>query len=149
MSPTDEVYLTLAGGATIRADELSFRCARSGGPGGQNINKVSTRVTLLFDVETSPSLTAAQKARIRARLASRINRRGVLRVVSSKHRTQAANRRAATQRFVELLSDALRVEKPRKRTSLPASAKRERREEKNRRAHVKQERRAPHSPDDW
>ena len=126
--------------AAIDENELTFAHARSGGPGGQNVNKVSTRVTLLFDVQASPSLTPVQKARIRARLATRINREGLLRVVSSKHRTQRANREAAVKRFAELLTEALHVRKPRKRTRVPATAKRRRREDKTRRARLKKDR---------
>src|SRR5664280_3566590 len=89
-------------------------CIRdSGGPGGQNVNKVATKVTLTFDVAASPSLTDAQRDRIRARLATRISKDGVLQVVSQRHRTQGANRAAALERFVELLRDALAEEAPR------------------------------------
>lgn len=133
------------GGAGIDAEELRFTFQRSGGPGGQNVNKVNTRVTLLFDLLASPSLTAEQKELIGRRLATRISRDGVLRVVSSRHRTQSANRRAALARFVELLTAALHVEKPRKPTRIPPAARRRRREEKASRARVKDLRRPPRS----
>jgi ribosome-associated protein len=75
--------------------ELVFSTSRSSGPGGQNVNKVNTRVTLLFDIEGSASLSARQKALLRRRFPGRINKNGVLRVVSQRHRTQLANRDAA------------------------------------------------------
>ena len=71
----------------IPDSELSFVTSRSSGPGGQNVNKVDTRVTLLFDVGASPSLTDEQRSRVLARLPGRINREGVLRVFSQRYRT--------------------------------------------------------------
>ena len=126
--------------ARIDPDELAFDFARSSGPGGQNVNKVNTRVTLRFDLANSPSLTAAQKERIRTRLPGRISREGVLRVISSRHRTQGANRMAAVERFIELLTEALHVERPRHPTRVSPAAKRRRVEEKSRRGQVKKER---------
>jgi len=126
--------------AVIAEDELTFEFTRSSGPGGQNVNKVSTRVTLRFDVQASPTLNPAQKVRIRKRLATRISRQGVLRVVVSKHRAQSANRRAAVERFVELMTRALHVEKLRKKTKVPAAVKRRRREEKARCSQRRKER---------
>ena len=126
--------------AVIDEDELTFEFTRSSGPGGQNVNKVSTRVTLRFDVGASPSLDPAQKARIRKRLATRISRQGILRVVVSKHRAQSANRRAAVERFVDLMTQALRVRKPRKKTTVPAAVQRRRREEKTRCSQRRRER---------
>jgi len=80
----------------IPDSELSFVTSRSSGPGGQNVNKVDTRVTLLFDVAQSPSLSEAQRALLLERLPGRINKEGVMRVVSQRHRTQSANRRCCT-----------------------------------------------------
>jgi ribosome-associated protein len=144
--PIADSTITLIGNTTISSHELSFRYARSSGPGGQRLNKVSTRATLLFNVSASPSLTASQKARVRRRLGSRINRRGILRVVSSKQRTQAGNRRAALNRFIELMADALSLEKPRRASSPPASADRKRRRNKEHRARLKEGRRARFDP---
>ncbi len=85
--------------AAIAEDELRFTYSRSSGPGGQNVNRVETRVTLLFDVLGSPSLSEGHKRRIASLLATRINKEGILRVVSQRHRTREANRRAARERF--------------------------------------------------
>ena len=92
----------------IPDEEVSFVTSRSGGPGGQNVNKLETRVTLRFDLAASPSLTDEQKSRLRERLATRITRAGILHVTSQKHRTQAENREAAVARFAELLREGLR-----------------------------------------
>ena len=116
----------------IDEDELSFTFTRSGGPGGQNVNKVNTRATLWFDVEGSRSLGDSEKAVIRKRLTGRISKDGRLHIVSMRHRTQAANRFAALERFYTLLAEALRPRPIRKATRTPRSAKERRLNEKQR-----------------
>ena len=120
--------------------ELLFTTSRSSGPGGQNVNKLSTRVTLLFDLQNSAALTPGQKELVRRRLAGRINRQGVLRVVSQRHRTQLANREAAVQRFVDLLAEALAEAPERVPVEVPREADEKRLEEKRRRSRLKRER---------
>ncbi len=124
----------------IPEGELRFKASRSSGPGGQNVNKLNTRMTLLFDVKNSPGLSQEQKQSIQRRLASRINHEGVLRVVCQRHRTQAANKRGATERFVEVLVDALKKRRPQKKTHVSAAVKRRRREERERRSRLKRSR---------
>ncbi|ETX01784.1 MAG: hypothetical protein ETSY1_06025 [Candidatus Entotheonella factor] len=125
---------------SIPEHELWFTTARSGGPDGQHVNKVNSRVTLWFNVPESPSLSDFQKRRIMSRLATRINQAGELRVVAQQHRSQMANREAAVERFAALLRDALVQEKPRQKTAIPAAAKRRRVDEKKQRGQVKQQR---------
>ncbi len=134
--------------AAIAEDELRFTYSRSSGPGGQNVNRVETRVTLLFDVLGSPSLTEWQKGRIAGRLATRINKEGILRVVSQRHRTREANRRAARERFEELLTGALRTVRSRRKTRVPRGARRRRLEGKRRRGELKRLRTRPGSRDE-
>ena len=133
---------------TVRIDakELSFRTSRSGGPGGQHANKTETRVTVSFDVDASPNLDEAQKARLRERLSSRLTSDGILQVSCDSQRSQRANRDQAVDRLVELLQDALEVPQTRRPTRVPRGAKRRRRESKRRRAKVKRGRGAvdPH-----
>jgi ribosome-associated protein len=121
----------------IPEEELTFLTSRSGGPGGQNVNKLETKVTLRFDLAGSPRLSEEQRQRIRERLATRITRDGVLQVSSQRHRTQAANREAAVARFAELVGEALQEETPRKPTKVPRAVKRRRLEDKRRRSETK------------
>ncbi len=130
-------------GILIGEDEISFTFSRSSKPGGQNVNKISSRVTLLFDVANSPSLSAEHKNQITTRLRTRINKYGVLRVVAQRHRSQAANREAAIERFVELLQETLKPVKARKKTRISFTAKKRRLNGKKRRSRLKQERAKP------
>lgn len=125
---------------TIPASEFRFVASRSGGPGGQNVNKVNSRMTLLFDVDASEALSDEQKTRIRSRLAARINAEGILQVSSQQFRTQGANREAATRRFAEIVAGALRERKRRKATRVPARAVEQRLEEKRARSERKRDR---------
>lgn len=124
----------------IPADEIDYTFSTSSKPGGQNVNKVSSRVTLLFDVGTSPSLSDDQRHRIATRLRTRITKDGVLRVVSQKHRSQHANREAALARFIELLRDAIRVRRKRKPTRVPREVREQRLREKKKRGRLKKTR---------
>jgi ribosome-associated protein len=124
----------------IPESELTFTAARSSGPGGQHVNKISSRVILRFNVAASPSLSEAQKHRLLTRLATRVSKDGVLRVMSQKYRSQSANRRAALERFVTLLHAALTPVPPRQQTVIPPAAKQHRLEEKKRRGQLKQRR---------
>ena len=126
---------------SIGDGEISFTYARSPGPGGQNVNKTASKATLWFDVANSPSLSADQRRRLCAELATRIGRDGMLRVVSWRNRTQPANRRDALARFTALFAEALRPRLRRKPTR-PSRASRERRlSDKQHRSRLKQTRR--------
>ncbi len=131
----------------IDESELGFSASRSSGPGGQNVNKVATRVTLRFDLEASPNLSAEQKARIRERLPTRVSKAGVLSVSAQRERSQSANRELARERLVGLLRGALEVEPDRRPTRVPKRVDRRRLEEKRRRSQVKRERSRRYRPD--
>ena len=121
---------------SIPEHELDERFVRASGPGGQNVNKVSTAVELRFDVAAS-GLAEDVKARLLALAGKRVSREGVLMIDSREHRTQAQNRAAARARLVELLQQALHRPRSRRKTR-PTRAARERRlESKIQRARVK------------
>lgn len=100
----------------IPRDELSFRASRAGGAGGQHVNKSSTRIELIWDVRSSRTLSAAQRSRLTAKLATRLDSEGILRIVASDFRSQTRNRDAAEDRLARLVRQALAVPKPRKKT---------------------------------
>ncbi len=127
---------------------IEVRFSRSPGPGGQNVNKVSTRVTLLFDFGLCPELTSAQITRIRQRLRTRVSADGRLRVVSHRERTQTRNRAAAEIRLLELLSEATRVRRTRRPTRPTAASRRRRMDRKRQRGDLKQQRRRKPTADD-
>jgi len=124
-------------GCSISSSELSFSFSRSSGPGGQNVNKVNTRVTLSFDVANSPCLNDWQKAMIRRCLATRINKNGVLRIAADSCRTQQGNREEVVRRFVDLLRRALHEQRPRKKTKVSRRAKERRLSAKKNRGSLK------------
>jgi ribosome-associated protein len=121
----------------INDGELRFEFSRSSGPGGQNVNKVETKVRLRFDVRNSSSLTGDQRDRIEERLATRITKDHVLHVTSQRHRSREANRRAAIERFTELLDEALAEEEPRVAGKVPKAQRKRRLESKRRRSQKK------------
>ncbi|WP_286181688.1 alternative ribosome rescue aminoacyl-tRNA hydrolase ArfB [Desulfovibrio sp. Huiquan2017] len=128
---------------SIPESELRFTACRSSGPGGQHVNTTDTRVTLLFDVAGSPSLTELQKVAIRGKLRRRMDKHGVLQVTSQMFRSQKTNKESAVDRFVELMQWALKPVVPRKETRVPRSAKRRRLERKKRTGQRKRERKTP------
>jgi len=121
-------------------DDFIFRYSRSSGPGGQNVNKLNTRVTLFFDVSQCGVFSDSQKRRILKKLSTRANKSGVIHVVSQKFRTQKANRRAAAKKLSELLTEALRKKPIRRKTQVPRWAKEKRLQEKKQRSRLKQQR---------
>ncbi len=123
---------------SIPDDEIHFTAARSSGPGGQHVNKVNTRVTLLFNLEKTDSLSEEEKRRVGSRLSTRVSRAGILRVVCQRHRSQHLNRQEAQERFVRLLSEALAQATPRIPTVATRAAAERRLRAKHHRSKMKQ-----------
>lgn len=139
--------IEINGRVSIDESELTYRATRSGGPGGQHVNTSATRIELLWNVGASPSISDADRARIRKRLANRIDQSGVLRLVEGGSRSQHRNRQEVTERFARMLARALAKRKKRKKTR-PGRAARERRlREKKHRSQIKKDR-GPIRPDE-
>jgi len=143
----DATHLAISPDLQLPVSELEFRASRSGGPGGQHVNTSSTRVEVWWDVAASPTLSEAQRQRLLARLAARLDGTGRLRLVSSTSRSQLRNREDVTERLREVVAQALAVPKPRKRTKPSRAAKAARVDAKRRRSAVKQDRRRPGQDD--
>lgn len=110
--------------------ELEYRFSRSSGPGGQSVNKVSTQVELLFDIERSMILTDNQKHLIFQKLKNRINSHGILLLKSNETRSQLKNKEIVASRFITLVSEALKPVKKRKATKPTKASVRRRLDEK-------------------
>jgi ribosome-associated protein len=133
---------------SIPDSELRFSAARSGGPGGQHVNKVSSRVILEFDVIHTSALSPYQKRKIAERGGNRLNQQGILRLQAQRHRTQSANRAELLEKFVKLLQDALRPVKSRVPTRVPRRVREKRLKEKKLRTQVKRVRQTPKNMDE-
>lgn len=94
--------------------EFQYRTSRSGGKGGQNVNKVSTKVELLWDINSTLIFNEFQKTKLLEKLANRITNDGIFHVVAEEERTQLRNKEAAIKRTIKLIIESLKVEKPRK-----------------------------------
>jgi ribosome-associated protein len=117
--------------------ELTFKTSRSGGSGGQHVNKVSSKVELNFDVHHSAFLTEEQRDKICEKLASRINSEGILQVISKSERSQFRNKKIAIDKFIECIESCFVVVKKRRATQVPKGVKEKRLLEKKRKAEIK------------
>jgi ribosome-associated protein len=122
--------------------ELEYRASRAGGAGGQHVNTSSTRIELLWNVVRTTVLDDERKSRVMARLSTRIDGEGWLRVVSSARRSQQQNREAAEARLVELVRGALVVQKRRRPTKPTRASKEKRIGDKRKRSETKRLRRS-------
>lgn len=140
--------LTVNERLSIPMSEIRFRFARSGGPGGQNVNKVATKATLLWDLASSAALDESQRARLRDRLPGyTLTAEGVVQVSSSRERDQARNRQDSIDKFCQLLREALKRRKKRRPTKPTRGSIERRIKAKKQRAAKKKQRKAPRLED--
>ena len=144
----DQPDLQVTDTVTIPMAELQFHFSRSGGPGGQHVNRTATQVELTFDVQRSASLDESQRARVLSKLKSAIDSRGVLHLTCQTSRSQSRNRAEVIERFQRLLRQALHVPKPRRPTRPGRAAVERRLQEKRRAGLLKQDRRRQQALDE-
>ncbi len=121
----------------IQENELQFEFIRASGPGGQNVNKVSSAVQLRFDVRSSPSLPLEVKERLAGIAGRKLTEDGVLIIQARRHRTQQANREDAVARLVALIKEAARPPKSRRKTKPTRASREQRLKEKSHRSKLK------------
>ena len=123
--------------------ELTFKAVRSSGAGGQNVNKVSSKVVLSFDLQASQSLSEEEKELAEKNLASKLTTEKVLILQCDEDRSQLRNKDIVIKRFLQLMEKAITVQKPRKPTRVPNSVIKKRIENKRKQSDRKQSRKRP------
>ena len=136
--------LDVAPGVRIPGGELYMRAITGSGPGGQHVNRSATRIELRWNVRTTRALREEQRTRVLAKLASRLDADGQLRIVAGEYRSQQQNRRAALERLTALIARALVVQASRKATRPTRSSEEPRPTEKKKRGDTKHQRRRDH-----
>jgi ribosome-associated protein len=125
------------------SSEFLFQTSRSSGPGGQNVNKVNTKVELLFHIEHSQFFTTEQKLLLQTKLSNKISADGYLHIVSQTERSQLANKETCVEKFYAVIAKALFVAKKRKATKPTYTSKLERLDSKRNKSEIKNLRRKP------
>lgn len=122
---------------------VTFKTSRSGGKGGQNVNKVSSKVELIFDLETAFYLDEDEKTRLKEKLENRLDSDGLLHIVSQEDRSQLLNKEKTVAKLIELLKRSLQVQKKRKATKIPKAVIQKRLKNKAVNADKKESRKRP------
>jgi len=139
-----KLNLTIKNGIQIPEDELTITASRSGGPGGQHVNKTSSRITVRWNIQTTRVLTEEQKQRILSKLQSELSSEGIITIHHSSSRSQLQNKQAALQRLSEKIRRALHVPKKRIKTDISKATKEKRLQSKKLRSAVKKMRNKKH-----
>jgi len=135
------IYINSA--LSLQNNEVTYDFIRASGPGGQNVNKVSTAVQLRFNVKNSPSINEAVKNRLFKIAGKRVSSEGILIIDARRHRSQSKNREDALNRLRELIIKSLAVPKPRRKTKPTLASKEKRLRDKKARSKIKQSRKPP------
>ncbi len=141
------IYLNLRINLNMEAEriisELNFKAVRSSGAGGQNVNKVSSKVVLTFDLNASQALNEEEKAMIAAKLATKLTSENLLILNCDEDRSQLKNKVIVTKRFLELIKKGLKVPKARKATKVPKAVVEKRLKDKSTLSEIKESRKKP------
>jgi ribosome-associated protein len=132
-----ETHIPISHSIKIPTSELLFKTSRSGGPGGQNVNKLETRVEVLFDVAHSPSIPEHYRQRLLEKLSSQVDSSGMLHSIAQDTRSQWKNKQLAMERLVDLLKSGLIIPKKRIATRPTHTSREKRIRKKTARSHVK------------
>ncbi len=136
-------YLDITTAIRIPFSEIEFQTSRSGGPGGQNVNKVETRVELRFDLAHSFAFDDSLKQKLLVKLSSLLTADGILRINVQESRSQWQNKQLAIEKFIGILRRALKPSKKRIKTKPSRSAHQKRLEHKHKRSEIKRQRHTP------
>src|SRR5690606_26944491 len=127
----------------VLLSEIQYKAVRSSGAGGQNVNKVSSKVILSFDVTNSNGISDEERNLLLDKLTTKISQEGILQLSSDEDRSQLKNKEIVTKRFFDLLTKSLKKPKIRKETKVPKSVKEKRLQEKKKSSEVKENRKKP------
>ncbi len=130
-------------GVAVPLSDLRFEFSRASGPGGQNVNKVNSRVTLRFDLTNDGQMSAPVRRRLLEKLAARLTREGEIVIHASEHREQGRNKQVAIERLLAMMVQALKIEKRRRRTRPSRGARERRIQAGKRRGALKKTRKKP------
>jgi ribosome-associated protein len=133
-------HLVVNESVSIPLGELVYTASRSSGPGGQHVNTADTRIQVRWNVKDTVALNETEKARVMAKLSSRLTEAGDLVLASDTHRSQRRNREDVTERLAAIVAEALVKPKPRKKSKPSRAAREKRLEEKRRKSQTKKDR---------
>ena len=127
----------------ILLSELKFKAVRSSGAGGQNVNKVSSKVVLNFDLANSSGLTNEEKELLQAKIATKLTQENILILTREEDRSQLKNKEIVVKKFLKVIQNGLKIPKERKETKIPKAVKEKRLQEKKSTASIKENRKKP------
>ena len=127
----------------ILLSELKFKAVRSSGAGGQNVNKVSSKVVLSFDLFNSLGLTQEEKELLKTKISTKLTQENILILTSEEDRSQLKNKEVVIKKFLKVIENGLKIPKERKETKIPRAVKEKRLQEKKSTASIKENRKKP------
>jgi len=127
----------------VLLSELKFKAVRSSGAGGQNVNKVSSKVVLSFDLVNSLGLTQEEKELLLTKISTKLTQENILILTSEEDRSQLKNKEVAVKKFLKVIENGLKISKERKETKIPKAVKEKRLQQKKSTASIKENRKKP------